>query len=88
MNKTGLANQILHHLIIAVGVNPQMTALIPGPVQAERSDSGPGTVGCHSVHGTVRAVIQPGTIFNFPVGWLDVFSVNIEKSSENRKNQI
>ena len=39
MDKAQLGQQILHDMIVTVGVNPQMAALPEGPVQAEGSDA-------------------------------------------------
>ena len=82
-NKPVLFQQILHHCIVSMSVDPQVSALPKCPLKAEA----PNTLDCpiagDSVDNTVRTCIQLGTLFNVAVSGFDVISVSVEESPDD-----
>ena len=59
VNKTQLPEEILHDDIIVVGIDPQVSALRKGPVDAECADSFFRSVSGDSVNDAIGTVIKP-----------------------------
>ena len=82
MDESKFHQQMLHHLIVPMGINAQVTALVEGPVYTECSNTLLGSIGCNPVHYAVRAFIYPVSVRYFTVGRLDVFAANKIKCAD------
>lgn len=55
--------QGLHHVVVGVGVNADVTALGEAPVETMRPHSADATVGSQPVNHAVGSVVEPGTVY-------------------------
>ena len=83
MDETQLLNEMLHDRIIAVGVNSQMAALLECPADAEWPDPPFRTICGDTVYNAIRTAVEPRTLSDITVGWLDVLSMGEIKSSDD-----
>ena len=63
-------------------VNPEVSALLESPVDAERTDAFFASVTGYPVHDAVGAVVEPCAFGDIPVGRLDIRPLDEEKSPD------
>lgn len=66
--ETVLPQQVLHHSIILVRIRAEIRHPFQAPGDARVADSPYRSVGCQSVNGSVRLLVQPMPVFDQGVG--------------------
>ena len=82
MHKSKLFKEVLHHDVVTVRVNPEVSALLESPVDAERTDAFFTPVTGYPMHDAVGAVVQPSAFGDIPVGRFDIRPLDEEKSPD------
>ena len=83
VDKTQLFKQILHDLVIFVGVYAQMRTLLQGPADAALTDALIRAVAGNAVDHTVRAVVQPCSACNSRICRFNVLSEGEEERPDD-----
>ena len=81
VSESFFAQEILHNMIVVVGIHTQMAALTVSPFDAGTSDSFCHIASRQTMEDTIGAVVQPSSVFDYPVVWFYVLSKIIEKST-------
>ena len=78
-----LQKQVLHDFVVCMGIDAEMSALFISPVDAERSHTFHRAVRRDAVNHTVVCITNPRSVFDYFVGWFDVFTmVDIEGTQD------
>ena len=83
VNESVLFEQILHDIIVPVGIHAQMIALIECPFYAEASNTLYGSVAGYAVDHGVGTIVQPGAVLDDAVGRFDIPALLKEKGAHD-----
>ena len=82
MNESVLFEQILHDIIVPVGIHAKMIPLMKCPLYAEAPDTLYGSIACQTVDHGIGAIVQPGAVLNDAVGRFDIPALAKEKGAK------
>lgn len=69
IHKACRKQQMLHHLVVCMGIGTQARPLTETPVHTQFSYPFAGAVGCQPMNHIIRRVVSPFPVFNACIGW-------------------
>ena len=83
VDKAQFLDKSLHHDIIAMSINPQVSALREGPLEAEAARTRHRAVGSDAMHHPIGPLLQPSTIIYLRIRWLNVHALVEEEHAHH-----
>ena len=83
VDKAVLFEEILHDVIVPVGIHAKMIPLMKCPLYAEAPDTLYGSIACQTVDHGIGAIVQPGAVLNDAVGRFDIPALAKEKGTHD-----